>query len=134
MKIEEYVPKDKRREAVRKNVFAPFVLCIPGEGKLAAEVEKPETEEIRAKRMQRKKNLESILERAESNGKERQEQGVLPFIPTDEEATNLLRKQGLIREYTENLKKIDLADIEMTIKELQEDHILQKYQYFVGEC
>ncbi len=56
-----------------------------------------------------------------------------PLLVDDEATASVIAKQGLIREYTENLKQVDLGDLEQVMQELRQDRMLQKYQYFVGD-
>lgn len=56
-----------------------------------------------------------------------------PLLVDDAATASVIAKQGLIKEYTENLKQVDLGDLEQVMQELRQDRMLQKYQYFVGD-
>lgn len=125
MKIEEYVPTEERTVGLNLTARIPFVVRRES---LRPGFEREEM--VTDSRSFGKIDLGS--EDGEVRRFEK-EMGVNEQIPVDEEATTMISKQGLIREYTENLRQIDLDNLEEVMQELRQDRMLQKYQYFVGD-
>lgn len=126
MKIEEYVPAADSLKGLNTAVRIPFVSRSN-----ASEPYLGRDEKVFDVREFGKLKEVSVKEEARKFEKE---YGLEKPLPVDDEATaTMIAKQGLIREYTENLKQVNFQNLEQVMKELHQDRMLQKYQYFVRE-
>lgn len=126
MKIEEYVPDAESIIGLNTTVRIPFVLRSNGSEPFFGREEK--VSDAREFGKLKEKKFREEAKRIE------EEIGISEAVPFDDEATaTMIAKQGLIREYTENLKQVNLQDLEQVMQELHQDRMLQKYQYFVRE-
>lgn len=126
MKIEEYVPEAESIIGLNTTVRIPFVLRTNGKEPYFGREEKiSDAREFgKPKEMATTQEMQQITE----------EMGIAEDVLFDDEATaTMIAKQGLIREYTENLKQVNLQNLEQVMQELHQDRMLQKYQYFVRE-
>lgn len=135
MKFEEFVLEKTNQETM--NVFAtiPFVNrkdVMPDYHALLSDEENEAVAKVEEKIYRNRQGVDSRI--SKYNVLRQGMESIDRRIAIDEEAiTSMVARQGLIKEYTDNMKQIDLGNLEQAMMEVHQDKMLEKYHYFIGE-